>query len=1670
MFYHGFDNYMAIAFPEDELRPISCTPLTRDPLNPRNVELNDVLGNYSLTLIDRRRGCACGAFVVVIKDKPSVDPADAAPFERSIEGAGFTFAISEEATLEPAQLVKHRFCGPNAANTPSSSSSSASSTFDTAFRSAQSATTPSFPISTSVAEQDGKAVGSIDSKLGSTASVRDVYECLLQASYAAISSCFCSRTGAVPLSSRTLLLPSTVQGECSGSAPILASLRIYLTTTGSLIVSMSHSFANHLITLSDGVTSQLPPFGVTVLAAPLGMFATCQPYALTDATTMEGSFGQSPDAQHRFRHEKDDGPWKGLCSRLMQSRTLSLSVKAAQKWIGLQRLRRKLVEQNSDGKRTPMMGSAPSIPWPASLCFCKALTNLTINESDELHGSNSDKNFDPLTAANTWFSSTAERETMINQRKGERDAVAGQDVSLAERPAPISSGLSPFASHRPSHNGAPVGGMYPTPPDGVQGIVGVTPSIDGNLSSPTNNLTTTTAAETDTVLHAPAESYSENWEGTETKRERTGASFESENLFGELGPDMFGDNDITEADFNFFDEQPDGSIDLAPLELAAGPNVNPTPNPDVSSTPNQVRHVKADPSHMPTPGPAPTFAKPELRHARSSLTDESRRQTVPNTSVSNTISSKRSASPFNPDTVYKRIRASLDNHRATQQNSLIYASHGSIFDKVDFGPGLSMVNSKYEGSGRFDYSANRSKAVLPSNLDTPPTTDYLRRHSKGRKNPKELPATYGELLIRIRGNQNPASNRPSPQQFDGPHSDADDMSLMSDQDDSSYDSDEPPSPVKSLSMRRRRGDDDGDSLATSFKDLDTMDIATTHLPLSYRKISKPAWVQYSLPDDQYIMAAQILTDQITTSTLLSSIASESPIYSGVDRRRFLSNVARNSMRELQQGFPPCLHPITGYQLRSFIEVQDVPLLGQPNRLQPRPAGSDQIKPSNLFQVPSPRFEMRRYESRLSVLPSSISFWESLGFSPTHGAKDINALCLFPSKEGVPDSMLVFIERLRSTYESLKLGSFSRLSTPSGDNAGLFPFEVERDVVSFGKSTSFLGPSLQSCASRVCKALSTVSVEQVNFVLFFVYSPDVPGSIVECCAAFNEIFEGYKRILSNKNLPVINEMALQLIPQDLVASSSSLPMPAPADLSKLALEIYDRCTIFGGVMPSPAVLLEQTPPRLIDFKLNPNPSASVMHENTCLHLGYAQSIDERWITVAWTDNRGSQQMTTSYCLGRKGKNIATPLADVIHEIWSTTRELTSAWKVNWRIIVAKCGVMDAHEIEVWSNLAQTDPKSTINLTLVTVDTDPSLQLLPPAAKIPHNATSIFYTTPVSTPQGAVVSPEQSGNAATPFRDNTATSGQTPGGDTNATDSDADATLTDITDQTWGVVLSHRLHTSTTLTDLTSALVSGYLVKRGGVRAEDPPIVMEVNIVHSEGNPRAYEALLREMLTYYRGLGTLARARGMVDKDTDIRPWHIAAAEKGPAGNLGHRTLISHESSSRPSPTPYTSLTAPRSRGTGTGPSSGPRGAAAGLVQKATAPTDAPSRCLAETRSACSGRASSSSTAPTSRRASRHCRPCAPSPWARRVALALPPAVVVGGHADDLEGELGLTRELRLRKQRHANHGAAPGAGDLAGPYYSYGVGIGLVLPLVPHSGSQEAQQHGRTRRRLDGPTR
>ncbi|VDO07850.1 unnamed protein product [Rodentolepis nana] len=52
MFAFGYHNYIKHAYPEDELDPIHCRGRGHDHTDPNNLNVNDVLGDYQLTLVD----------------------------------------------------------------------------------------------------------------------------------------------------------------------------------------------------------------------------------------------------------------------------------------------------------------------------------------------------------------------------------------------------------------------------------------------------------------------------------------------------------------------------------------------------------------------------------------------------------------------------------------------------------------------------------------------------------------------------------------------------------------------------------------------------------------------------------------------------------------------------------------------------------------------------------------------------------------------------------------------------------------------------------------------------------------------------------------------------------------------------------------------------------------------------------------------------------------------------------------------------------------------------------------------------------------------------------------------------------------------------------------------------------------------------------------------------------------------------------------------------------------------------------------------------------------------------------------------------------------------------------------------------------------------------------
>jgi mediator of RNA polymerase II transcription subunit 13, fungi type len=199
-------------------------------------------------------------------------------------------------------------------------------------------------------------------------------------------------------------------------------------------------------------------------------------------------------------------------------------------------------------------------------------------------------------------------------------------------------------------------------------------------------------------------------------------------------------------------------------------------------------------------------------------------------------------------------------------------------------------------------------------------------------------------------------------------------------------------------------------------------------------------------------------------------------------------------------------------------------------------------------------------------------------------------------------------------------------------------------------------------------------------------------------------------------------------------------------------------------------------------------------------------------------------------------------------------------------------------------------------MLTTSTSPSLLLTPQLAALNSAAFSpqhTMYTTPISTPQPSAMSPEAFGNATTPGGRGDAPTPGGPGADAPP-DLDMNDNLVDLTDETWGVILQHRLPNAESSTEWNPALASGYLLKRTGIQDSDPLHVMEISIVawsvsNSNGGTGSQstpfsraggaDAVLRDVMTWWRGLGTLARAKGMKG---GVVPWHVLASERATKG--------------------------------------------------------------------------------------------------------------------------------------------------------------------------------------------
>ncbi|KAK4654878.1 mediator of RNA polymerase II transcription subunit 13 [Podospora pseudocomata] len=1430
---------------------------------------------------------------------PAVNPESIGLFARMVV-CGYTLGLVGEGHFRPVDLFKSRMSGGDPINTPSSSSS-AGFAADMGLQRAQSFNMPTPTTVGNVVLADVKGYASVP--------IPEIHRYFMKAALESLTTYFCRQIGAIALNPRAVLLPpEALNTDDADHVSALATFRVYLTTTGTLVISLNVSLSKSLVACSRPFQgSMMPPS--PILAAPFGHFGSLQGILDTDNQGTENGFVQSPDTQiGRLRSGSGErfSQWKTLVCEVLKMHGMSSNILNGSSWLNVHFSQRKPYEQRGDGKNTPLVNPGPNAPWPSVLCFRRARVEPVgdVNFDKAVPG-NAGEHGDPLSMVKSWCQGLSKREEDMSQRKKEREAALLREKAEVDGRNIQLNGHSPMNPRRPSNTGPALtaaGVMYPTPPDGVL-QPGIMPLFDGTTVSPANLPPQNVVVDMEVNIQqdvSMTDGFGDEWDGQESKPEPTTAGFTDEHMYGDLDEDMFGGNELTDADFSFFD-QPADNLDLDSHQVdGTGPSM------DLQLTNNTAAQEPGRATQGPNsrqPGPTnaqPQFTKPELKHARSILAESRQQINAQNFNHNSAAGIKRQTSPFNPETVFKKIKASfkpLPPSRVAPKGGP--PRRRSVFERVEFNPALSLDSVKYQASGPFTYQPPTLNSYLPN--EGPLTTGRLLGSAKQRRNIKELSFDLLGLQKRING------AGASPAKRDEGLSDDDESSLESDDDTTSNVSARASSPAKS-SVLRRRPDDDVISMAASFKDLenyatdspgyspnDMIRLSNSEVPeLSLTRWfadPEPVPLRISVSDDDFITVAQVLTEQAAGGTL--RLEPERPCSEIRDTRQGLVDAIRYSIQGLQRALPRALMGATECHFRAFAEVQDVPLLVQPvqpqSRVQMRPA--DLGRPT--FQIlPVPHIEVRRNNGQLALLPSALTFWESLGLGPAQGAKDVVAVCVFPHGEGMRDNATVFLERMRSMYELMNFGSHAKLPTTASIVDGLVSVPIDQGFVSPGIHLSRPHSIYTDHMANLALSLANVPMTEKNFVVYFAYNPENPTSIVDSCCAFQELFEHYKRCMLERKKQILNELVLQLIPLDLIASDTSMVVLPTPECMRLCIETYDRCTLFGGPMPAPAIILESALPREVPFRISPTPSPDILHENSHMHVAYAQSTDERWVTAAWTDPRGQKQMTASYCLGRRNKPLTRHISEVISEIWETTYDLISSCKVSWKIIVTKSGVMEPQEADLWIAKSQDEHRVVTSLTLVVVDANPSLQLVPPVVRVPPAGVhAAFYTTPVSTPQPfSVLSPEQGNNnpptptvvssshnnPATP-NDNTNNDGG-QGGDGNG----VERTVVDVWDSVYSVVVAHRLSNSLGLTEINPAWASGYLVRRNASRGEDVPGVMEVGLVWCEQvNARGvgYEGVLREVMGEFRGLGTLARARGCMTEERDLRPWHVGVVERG-----------------------------------------------------------------------------------------------------------------------------------------------------------------------------------------------
>ncbi|KAK2809467.1 hypothetical protein FQN50_003735 [Emmonsiellopsis sp. PD_5] len=1325
-----------------------------------------------------------------------------------------------------------------------------------------------------------------------------LYEAVISSISRALTLHFTQQQKVVPLGTRTFFTALDENGYrswnpdniCSGpSAPFLSTLDIDMTSKGKLIISLRTLAQPGLEQLyrdseSDITASQLSN---DVWLAPSGIL--CRLISIDGNQSNALSPGHAAVTPSDFEHSIREGiankwQWKQSVTDWLRKFGLNLNDPNKETWAEVEvnasvyASYDAYARYNGDRKSTTQISR---ILWPAKLCFARSRSNKAVSISPAEYFSRQVES--PLQFAERWLSEPVSIGQPPTEGKTSHD-INELEKQHIKQPEPSPLGLDaldmPESLARTISLPDPqaASAVYPTPPGGVLSqSLGVTMPSEGLGNSGIDGINYPPIPG-ESVYSDPNGStayFQGNSEllprGLDTAPAELGIgsglydTAGDEDIFGEMDDaDFDAKGIITEADFNFFDE-PDFADIGGDLNMADGPQKD---TYSTTSAPCSSRPVASNPEtgavHDFHGGAVLTSHGPNSAPANTSSTDACN-QLEENNSLADVESSHGSrgppiSPPLSPIQIKKILSpgvSTLPTYKSWDPEPNKTPSVQNHYSPVTFQSTLASSDKKYKLDGRFWFTPERkipeTTPKLGSYPSYIPTIGFPRRGGLSRQQKSLANQTSPQISATDKAPGIEVQS-PSVSSYESGYDDDSDTDSVSN-------SSSPP--ITSINVKRKRNPED-EKIST---------------PSSMDRLTLSTDAENGQLSDHQLMLLKVFLSELVDWPLTGYFSRKcNEVFPAFSRREDLSQVAQLVVDQITQS---SMHQIRDSlcgseevdwdDIFSLNLFEDGDAMGHMSKLDLRTYATledgnnrrkdtPSIRPAlagSICKICSPHVRIRRGNGYLEVLPPAIGFWETFGLEPLQGQKNIIPFCLYPPN--ITEAADSFLERLGLVYSSGNLGNHSR---PNKSN-GLIPW-------SLNAASDQEYASLMHALNVSCESLGSA-------LLFHKYVGDADRQ-------------------HSRNL---NELVLQIIPLEFIASPNSLVVPTQLDYLRLALEVYSRCPPIDrssdwlGCAP-PLVLADPTP-KAIPFRLAPE-TAAPLDEGRCLHVAYSQSIDQRWVTAAWTDNSGKYQTTLSYCLRERESPLSRHISEIRTQIWETSKDIMSMSSSYWRLVVVKDEPVGTEETEMWKSYVDHFNGSRtikVELLILSVNIKPGLSLklpsppLQPSALTQQPSPMGASTTPGSTPRPGVPSPEPSGQAGTPPTISSTTRNTPTFVDQQQKqqkfhippDSDLETVLVDKSDETWGVTLSHRLNNSYSLAKSQPALASGYLFRRSGTSDTDGHAVMSVNIIHTSSR-LPIDMLLRDVLRMYRGLATLARVRGIVHvQGNNALPWHIMTAVKG-----------------------------------------------------------------------------------------------------------------------------------------------------------------------------------------------